>query len=527
MNNLHRPGSGELQPLRPPVCEGEDNHTTYSFDAVQSTSPQSPLSADGKLNRRPMMVISEGLLTQTPSDYYETDEDSTDDEGGRSWFPDDGAGLIEKCIAVLAESDAFTDTATGLLTFLMSTVVFVTIGDSMFGGIGIKDQSYIGIAMCVAPASFLGWALTLLSRVPWTVPGVDVTFTPILSEMGAALRVAMKAPEVTTEETEELVPTFVASTCIMYMLVGATLYAVGHSKISSLTNLIPATVVSGFLAGTGVQLVIKAVRMCTGISAEVTLFSAFDHLDLLVPAVLLSALIWHTTHDTKGEDQAPGGDGGDGGGSALRSFEACAAALRGCWRSALSRLPRAFAVPVLLGGAAAMFHAVRLGCGVGLAEATTAGWLFAWSDAEVAGSKRYFSGVGVWAGEVQWQVMLKTCAPYFLTACIIGVLKLAIKAGAFSTIFNKDIDADRELKLLGAMNVVCGLFGCSGIHWSFSNTNLAFELGASDKGGGFVYACCFGVLWLTGIGPLRLIPIFVCECTRRCLACAMTATGSS
>jgi hypothetical protein len=46
-----------------------------------------------------------------------------------------------------------------------------------------------------------------------------------------------------------------------------------------------------------------------------------------------------------------------------------------------------------------------------------------------------------------------------LTAVIIGVLKLAIKAGAFSVIFKLDIDADRELILLGTINAACGLLG--------------------------------------------------------------------
>jgi MFS superfamily sulfate permease-like transporter len=64
------------------------------------------------------------------------------------------------------------------------------------------------------------------------------------------------------------------------------------------------------------------------------------------------------------------------------------------------------------------------------------------------------------------------------------VLKLAIKAGTFSTIFKKPIDADRELVLLGGINVLCGLLGCSGIHWSFSNTNLGACSHVCAKEGG-------------------------------------------
>jgi MFS superfamily sulfate permease-like transporter len=176
----------------------------------------------------------------------------------------------------------------------------------------------------------------------------------------------------------------------------------------------------------------------------------------------------------------------------------------------LRLLPRSFAVPALLAASALAFHAVRIALGQTTAEATAAGWLFAWPDDEVQRTPRFWTWASLaWAGNVRWGLMVSTCWPYWATAAVIGVLKLAIKAGAFSTIFHKDIAADRELILLGVLNAACGLLGCSGIHWSFANTNLAHELGGSQKGGGLVYAACFAVLWVTGLGPLRLVPVFV------------------
>jgi hypothetical protein len=120
-------------------------------------------------------------------------------------------------------------------------VVFVSIGDSLFAAIGMKADAYIGISMCVLPAALLGWLLTLLSHVPWTVPSVDVTFTPILAEMGAALAAALAASDAAPNQ-HQLVPTFVAAVCICFVVVGCSLAALGSGKISSLTNLIPAQV---------------------------------------------------------------------------------------------------------------------------------------------------------------------------------------------------------------------------------------------------------------------------------------------
>ena len=127
---------------------------------------------------------------------------------------------------------------------------------------------------------------------------------------------------------------------------------------------------------------------------------------------------------------------------------------------------------------------------------------------------------GAWPYKVSWSAIYHACPMYWISAVIIGVLKLAIKAGAFSSIFKKDIGeppsplppprhpvitpphpltisrphpppppttptgADAELIKLGLINTICGLCGCSGIHWSFSNTNMAHELGASVYGGG-------------------------------------------
>ena len=165
--------------------------------------------------------------------------------------------------------------------------MFVSIGDSLFEAIGLKKDAYIGISMCVLPAALLGWLLTLLSHVPWTVPSVDVTFTPILSEMGAALAQALAASDVATGQ-EELVPTFVAAVCICFAVVGCSLAALGSGKISSLTNLIPAQVVAGFLAGTGIQLIIKAVRMSSGVIVQ----DDFIHIVKHWKHVMLVSLGW-------------------------------------------------------------------------------------------------------------------------------------------------------------------------------------------------------------------------------------------
>ena len=102
------------------------------------------------------------------------------------------------------------------------------------------------------------------------------------------------------------------------------------------------------------------------------------------------------------------------------------------------------------------------------------------------------------------------CTPFLITAMVVGALKFTIKAGAFERIFwRKSVDADRELALLGLVNIACGLSGNSGVHWSFSNTNMAHEMGSSVYGAGVVHSACMAALWWTGISPLQNIPVFV------------------
>ena len=210
-------------------------------------------------------------------------------------------------------------------------------------------------------------------------------------------------------------------------------------------------------------------------------------------------------HDTSGDQHLPN----DTSSNVSLLFSQGSACCTTAWAQ-IRTLPRSFAVPALLAISTLLFHAMRLGLGISTQDATEAGWLFEWSAREVEKSSLFWSWTSlVWTGRVRWHIMCQTCWPYWATAAIIGVLKLAIKAGAFSTIFHKEIKADRELILLGVLNVACSALGCSGIHWSFSNTNLAHELGGSQKGGGFVYAACFAILWCTGLAPLQLVPVFV------------------
>lgn len=380
--------------------------------------------------------------------------DSDDHEKGDSGGPDNregtGAGM-DGTNTVNEESHinmndpcgilSFTDVVVGVLTFLMSVVVFVSIGDSIFAGVEAKQKAYIGVSMCIFPAALLGWILTLVSHVPWTVPSVDVTFSPILAEMGTALADRLHH----TADTDALVPTFVAAISICYVCVGLSLSMVGHFRISTLTNYIPQQVVAGFLAGTGLQLVANSLRMTAGLAGPESLWLVLTEPECfqrIAPAILLTALL-RTAH--------------------LKE-----------WRF----LPASFSVPALLLSATVIFQAIAVLRGVSFDECIDNGWFFAWPENVVAKTPRYWNWIALnfnpsyqhngWLDSVNWRALCETCPPYFATASIIGVLKLAIKATAFSTIFQREIGADRELVTLGVLNVACGLLGCSGIHWSFS-----------------------------------------------------------
>ena len=148
-------------------------------------------------------------------DHGDHDDHGDDDDD------DDGRGLGDLLLDLVPCSLSFTDIVAGVLTFLMSTVVFVSIGDSIFAGVD-PEKAFIGISMCILPAALLGWILTLVSHVPWTVPSVDVTFTPILAEMGAALAGKISDPDT-------LVATFVAAISLTYVCVGVSLSAAEDS----------------------------------------------------------------------------------------------------------------------------------------------------------------------------------------------------------------------------------------------------------------------------------------------------------
>jgi len=451
--------------------QGREYSSTSNHGEV-STIPPRPYSMDGishgrvrsytesasgvahRTRRRKQSVVIMETFTPVPGDMESSSSVTSEPESP-------GIG----CIKVI-----YTDAAAGLLTFLMSTVVFVSAGNTMFGAVD-REYAYIGIGMCVLPAATVGWIMPLISGVPWTIPSIDVTFLPVLAEMGSFIQ---NLPD-SRNHVVAVLPTFAAAICIMFVVVGLALALIGVARISFLTNYLPVQVVAGFLAGTGVQLVDKAVKMAGGIHS----LAEFQHntLVLTLPA----------------------------------------AALFLCFRLVRFLSPRlgpaALTVPLLLVVSTALFHLLWAWQGLGFEDAKAAGWLFDWTDAVVASTPRFwtvaaFGGAKAWTESVDWAVVAN-CHPYMLTAVILGVLKLSIKASAFSTIFERDIHADVELIKLGCISVACAFTGCCALHWSFANTNLASELCASNTGGGLVAAACFVVLWFTGIGPLQQVPIFV------------------
>ena len=115
--------------------------------------------------------------------------------------------------------------------------------------------------------------------------------------------------------------------------------------------------------------------------------------------------------------------------------------------------------------------------------------------------------LGFWGG-ADWGVVA-AAVPNIVAAVVVGVLGLLLGLSAMELTLQEEIDARRALGASGPVNVVAGLFGCAAVHTSTSAAILSAESGARGRLGALA-ACAFLAAALVNAGVIAsATPVFL------------------
>lgn len=233
--------------------------------------------------------------------------------------------------------------------------------------------------------------------------------------------------------------------------VGLTMFVLGALGLGRLVRYLPFPVMAGFLAGTG----------------------------LVIGRATIELL-----------DAGLAGDATGGGDRVLRFATGIAISVALVVVSR-SRLAVERVVPALLIGIIAAIH-VGLGiAGIGRGEAAARAFLL---PELPAGS--LVTSESLWfARDADWGVVADQ-AVGVLPLLILAPLTLLLYLGALETIVDTDLDADREFRITGAVNLVGGVAGAPPSYTQFAATNLIHRM----AGGRRIVPAAVGFAGLVAIG---------------------------
>jgi sulfate permease, SulP family len=343
----------------------------------------------------------------------------------------------------------------GIRTILGSaTMVMLVMPNSLPGGIApALEAILIGGAV-------LGAVVALLSTYPGAVAQVQDGPAVIIGVMATAIAASMRG----SAPPEFIILVVLASVNAAAFVAGAVFYGLGAFRLGALMRFIPYPVIGGFLAGSGLLILIGAGTVLAG-----TGLSQITAGILLAP---MRAALW-----------VPG-----------LAFGLLLLVV-------LRRFSHALLVPGLLLGAVVLYHLGLFVAGVHITEAQAAGLLLGPFPENIG------LGMPAWMRlpAEGWPYLLKQ-APTFAAIVLVSVVALLLNASGLELATRGDFDINHELRGTGLANMASGLLGGAvGFH-ALSASLLGFRMGANSRLIGLIAAAMCLLALLAGASLLAYMP---------------------
>ncbi|MEI7599918.1 MAG: SulP family inorganic anion transporter [Aestuariivirga sp.] len=306
----------------------------------------------------------------------------------------------------------------------------------------------------------VGALVALFSSYPGVVAQVQDGPAVIIGVMATALAATMGS----SVPPALAVLVVLASANVAAFAAGAVFYGLGVFRLGALMRFIPFPVVGGFLAGSGLLILLGAIPVLTGV--------AIPKIDFQLLSEPLRAARW-----------LPG-----------LAFGLLLLAM-------LRRYRHPLLVPGLLLAAVALYHLGLHLAGMTVGEAQAAGLLL--------GPFPDFTGLEAPAwirlSAEEWS-HVAAHIPTFASILLVSVVALLLNASGLELATRSDLDINRELRAAGLANMASGLLGGAvGFH-ALSASLLGYRMGANSRVIGLASAALCLAALLFGTSLLAYMP---------------------
>ena len=371
-------------------------------------------------------------------------------------------GITPVVLEILRPQTLLPSITAGLIAGVIDIIIEVSFGAVIFGG-DLSAFIAHGIGFMLFGACVLSLVTGLFSShkglvsVPQDVPVALLTLV--------AAGIAAGMPQ--GASSDQRYATVVCAIVVSSLLTGAFFLALGVLKLGRFVRYIPFPVVGGFLAGTGWLLFKGGLEVMTDLSANLSQFSNFFHLGVIVKWV-------------------PG------------------IAFAGILVFCLRRLNHFAVLPVAVIIATGLFYLVVRFLGTSVDEAGSKGWLLTLASEEALWKPIPFSMFA----SVRWEAIRGQMGTIGIIA-VISAISMLLNISGLELLSNHDMDLDRELKITGIANLAAGLGGSPVGYHALSLTALGKRIGSKSRLTGVAAAATCGAALLFGGGVVRIFPKFV------------------
>lgn len=297
------------------------------------------------------------------------------------------------------------------------------------------------------------------SSLPCTISSIQDSSAVVLAMTAVMI---MKTLPPTASGQEKFITVAVA-VAICTILTGLFFLFLGQFKLGDLIRYLPYPVIGGFLAGSGLLLVLGGAAVMTEINVGLSDVPALFHPDLLwrwLPGMLYGVLLMVL----------------------------------------LLRVRHFLTLPGALLAGIGIFYCILWLSGMSVADARTQGLLLE-TQTLTRQSGSVWQPLG-WPGGanslvlVNWEVIASQASSLVAVVLVI-LITLLLNATGIELGNGLTLDFNRELKASGIANLVSGLLGCMPGAHGLGNTSLVYKMGARSRMTAFVVAavCLFAMVF--------------------------------
>lgn len=336
---------------------------------------------------------------------------------------------------LLRDSLAGTMAATIVATYAVSYSALFVHGDAAAAGAPLALW-----AIMLGAAIGGGWTAWRTSIAPLS-SGMDSAQAAMFAALGATAAGALAAKGATPDEIARHLLLAFSLAGLVYAAASA---ALGYFRLAGQLRLVPSGVVAGFLAATGIMLMLGGLRLAIGEWPTPQALAGLSRDGLLQLALALA-------------------------------FAGAVLALRRFARSSFA-LPAL--IVVVVGGFNLALH---------VAGVARTGWFLAATE-----PKPWLPALEAFRGGVDWRYLASLAPDAFAIACV-GLISNVMKIVSLETQRDADADLDAEFRSNGVGNFIATLAGGLPATPVIAPTQVLSETGGASRWGGVI---CAGVVGL-------------------------------